>query len=517
MNEHNNLTENNLSDENVELLKPTAEDTMIEEHFDTAAKDAIDTPSVESPVMMEDMQETDEISTQPHSSMLQVEEVNTSAMMENHNQEVTTEHMDTISSSLDDDMIEEQLHPHEDQKATFSEEPITIEKIKKPPFLKRHKGAAILAGALIISSVGGFGGAYIALNMNDNNGNAVFYQGVDTSSNKNVNTSTTDVSDIAGETMNSVVEIQTESLQTNSMLSQAVTKGAGSGVILSKDGYIVTNNHVIDGANKITVITRDGKSYEAELIGKDSQSDLAVLKIDATDLTPAVLGDSSKLEVGDAAIAIGNPLGELGGTVTSGIISALDRDITVEGETMTLLQTNAAINSGNSGGGLFNAKGELIGIVNAKTSGSGIEGLGFAIPINDAKDVIEQLMENGYVADRASLGVSLVDVADEMSAFRAGVESTGTYISSVSKDSAADEADLQVKDRIISIDGKEIASATEAVAAVHAHKAGDKITIVVERDGKKVTVTATLKEAAQETETTEDDSSNSERSQEYNR
>src|SRR5699024_342301 len=149
---------------------------------------------------------------------------------------------------------------------------------------------------------------------------------------------------------------------------QYVSSGAGSGVILTQDGYIVTNHHVIEDANSITVRTRSGDEYNASLVGSDEQSDLAVLKIDATGLTPAVLGDSTTLEVGELAIAIGNPLGELGGSVTSGIISALDREMTIDGQTMTLLQTDAAVNPGNSGGGLFNANGDLIGIVNAKSS-----------------------------------------------------------------------------------------------------------------------------------------------------
>lgn len=420
-------------------------------------------------------------------------------------------HMDHEETSTKTEDIIESEHLKAESSMKNKEEAvddIPNSHLKKPSFIKRHQGAAILSGALILSCAGGFGGAYAAMNMNGNNGKTVFYQGVDTGSAKTVNTSTNGVSDIAAKTMDSVVEIQTESLQTNSMLSQAVTKGAGSGVILSKDGYIVTNNHVINGANKITVRTRDGKSYTAKLIGKDSQSDLAILKIDATGLTPAVLGDSGKLEVGDTAIAIGNPLGELGGTVTTGIISALDRDITVEGESMKLLQTNAAINSGNSGGGLFNAKGELIGIVNAKTSGSGIEGLGFAIPINDAKEVIEELMKNGYVANRPSLGVSLVDIDDEMSAFRAGVDDAGTYISSITDGSAAQAAGLKVRDKIISIDGKEISSASEAVSVIHSHKAGDKVTIVVERDGKKVSVKVTLKEAAQNDSTDQNSQNN---------
>lgn len=445
------------------------------------------------------------------------EENNLEETMNQHGEEVTSDpetlHMDKEEASPDSNEATESEHPEAEAPDTEHTEEASDEipkaDLKKPNFIKRHRGAAILSGALVLSCAGGFGGAYLAMNMNDSNGKAVFYQGVDTGSSKTVNTSSNGVSDVASKTMDSVVEIQTESLQTNSMLSQAVTKGAGSGVILSKDGYIVTNNHVINGANKITVRTRDGKSYTAKLIGKDSQSDLAILKIDATGLTPAVLGDSGKLEVGDTAIAIGNPLGELGGTVTAGIISALDRDITVEGESMKLLQTNAAINSGNSGGGLFNAKGELIGIVNAKTSGSGIEGLGFAIPINDAKEVIEELMKNGYVADRPSLGVSLVDIDDEMSAFRAGVEDAGTYISSVTDGSAAEAAGLKIRDKIISIDGKEISSASEAVSVIHSHKAGDKVTIVVERDGKKVSVKVTLKEAAQSDSTDQYSQNNS--------
>lgn len=445
------------------------------------------------------------------------EENNLEETMNQPGEEVTSDteslHMDNEEPSSDSNEATESEHPEAEAPKTEHAERASNEipkaDMKKPNFIKRHRGAAILSGALVLSCAGGFGGAYLAMNMNDSSGKAVFYQGVDTGSSKTVNTSSNGVSDVASKTMDSVVEIQTESLQTNSMLSQAVTKGAGSGVILSKDGYIVTNNHVVNGANKITVRTRDGKSYTAKLIGKDSQSDLAILKIDATGLNPAVLGDSGKLEVGDTAIAIGNPLGELGGTVTAGIISALDRDITVEGESMKLLQTNAAINSGNSGGGLFNAKGELIGIVNAKTSGSGIEGLGFAIPINDAKEVIEELMKNGYVADRPSLGVSLVDIDDEMSAFRAGVEDAGTYISSVKDGSAAEAAGLKVRDKIISIDGKEINSASEAVSVIHSHKAGDKVTIVVERDGKKVSVKVTLKEAAQSDSTDQNSQDNS--------
>ena len=186
--------------------------------------------------------------------------------------------------------------------------------------------------------------------------------------------SATTTSDIVKKTADSVVEIATEGITTGSFARQYVTKGAGSGVIISSDGYIVTNHHVIDGASTIKVTLRDGTtSYDATLIGSDEDNDIALLKIEAEGLTPATFGDSSSLAVGDYVVAIGNPLGTLGGTVTDGIISALAREVTIEDKNMTLLQTNAQISPGNSGGGLFNSKGELIGIVNAKDSATEVE------------------------------------------------------------------------------------------------------------------------------------------------
>ena len=205
------------------------------------------------------------------------------------------------------------------------------------------------------------------------------------------------IPEIAALNSDSVVEIYTEFIVNGWRMTQYVSEGAGSGVVISKNGYIVTNNHVIDSANKITVQLNDGTEYEAELIGKDSRTDIAVIKIDASDLKPAVWGDSDGLVVGELAVAIGNPLGKLGGTVTDGIISALSRDIEIDGHMMNLLQTSAAVNPGNSGGGLFNGKGELIGVVNAKSTGSDIEGIGFAIPANLAKSIADELIKNGKV------------------------------------------------------------------------------------------------------------------------
>ena len=303
------------------------------------------------------------------------------------------------------------------------------------------------------------------------------------------------VSQIAAQTANSVVEITTESTTYDMYMRQTVSEGAGSGVILTSDGYIVTNNHVIEGAEKITVTLKDGTSYPGKLVGTDSQGDIAVVKIEATGLQPAVIGDSSTLQVGDMAVAIGNPLGQLGGTVTDGIISALDRQIDLDGKSMTLLQTNAAINPGNSGGGLFNDKGELIGIVVAKSSGSGIEGLGFAIPINTAKDLIDQIMEYGYVKGRIDLGFTTVDVSNAQIAMMYRLSSTGVYIDDVTEGSNAQSTGFRSGDRIVSFNGAEISSGDDLTKAVQNCKVGDTMEIIIVRNGQKYSGSLTLEES----------------------
>ncbi|MCR0262367.1 trypsin-like peptidase domain-containing protein [[Clostridium] innocuum] len=389
-------------------------------------------------------------------------------------------------------------------------------KEKKPSFIRRHRNACIISGCLLISVGGGFGGATLAYQLNKSNGSGtVLYQSVEKTNSKNntANASSMSVKDVANEAMDSVVEIKTESVSNNEYFQQAVQSGAGSGVILSKDGYIVTNNHVIDGASKITVTTKDGKSYDAKLIGTDSSTDLAVIKIEATSLKPAVMGSSSKLEVGDTAVAIGNPLGELGGTVTSGIISALDREVTIDNQTMQLLQTNAAINPGNSGGGLFNDQGELIGIVNAKSSGSNIEGLGFAIPIDHAKDVITNLIENGYVKGRASLGVTLT-LGTSNNPFSTDT-STQVYIAKVEDGKAADKAGLQAGDQILKVDDKDVENISDVKTVVNSHKAGETMKITVLRERSTKTFTVTLGEA--DTTSTSDNSSNQQKTPNQNR
>lgn len=386
----------------------------------------------------------------------------------------------------------EPMQPGNGTEATQTGEFYSQQPRKKKPKGKGRWLAAI-ALCLLFSGALGFGGGYFALVSLQNNtaspeatkGTTVLFQAAQRSQNGKAGT----VAEVAAQNAASVVEITTETVTSSSRLGQYVTTGAGSGVVLSADGYIVTNNHVIDGAGKITVRLYNGKEYSATLRGTDKQTDIAVLKIDASGLTPAVLGDSTLLTVGETAVAIGNPLGELGGTVTEGIISALAREVTIDGETMTLLQTSAAINPGNSGGGLFNTYGELVGIVNAKSSGTGIEGLGFAIPINTAKPIITQLLEQGYVSGRVDTGFTVIDLTSQEDALRYRVNVLGIYILEADKDSA-----FQAGDLIYTLDGSAIASLADYNSVLHAHKVGDTLPITVVRDRREVNLTLTLTE-----------------------
>ncbi len=277
-----------------------------------------------------------------------------------------------------------------------------------------------------------------------------------------------------------VVEIFTETLVNNGWLGNFVQEGAGSGVIISGDGYIVTNHHVISGASSITVRMTDQTTYEAHVVGTDEASDIAVLWIDADEALPAAqMGCSADLIVGEDVFAIGNPLGSLGGTVTDGIISATARDITIDGQPMTLLQTNAAVNPGNSGGGLFNMAGRLIGVVNAKYSEDAVEGLGFAIPIDTAYEVICQLIEYGYVRGVVDAGLDLYDVTSSniLVALRYfGMSYSGVY---VLESAYSDE--VRYGDLLLSVDGVEVTTATQAQQEFNKHAIGDTVTLTLLR------------------------------------
>ena len=294
----------------------------------------------------------------------------------------------------------------------------------------------------------------------------------------------------------SVVEITTETVQTSAWMGQYVSTGAGSGVIIDASGLIVTNNHVIAGASNVTVRLTDGSEYEAKLVGTDEAGDLAVIKINPGDkeLTVATFGCSADLEVGEDVIALGNPLGSLGGTLTTGIISAKERTLTIDGEEMVLLQTNAAINPGNSGGGLFNMAGQLIGIVNAKAAGEDVEGLGFAIPSDVAHTIITDLITYGYVKDH---GLIILEVTTQnlASAYRRyGITSTGIIILE-SKYST----ELHYGDRIITIDGREVESYNALNTAMKSYSVGDTVVIGIVRNNKVIEVELTLHEKVPDT------------------
>lgn len=371
------------------------------------------------------------------------------------------------------------------------------QKVKKPK-KPASKGfvAAMLVVSILCSAALGFGGGYLANNMNKSSSGSININKVEASNTSSSGTpSANTTSEIVKKTADSVVEIATEGVKTGSFAQQYVVQGAGSGVIISEDGYIITNYHVIEDANSVTVTLRDGQSsYTAAVIGSDSENDIALLKVDATGLTPATFGDSSTLAVGDYVVAIGNPLGELGGTVTDGIISALARDVTIEGENMTLLQTNAQISPGNSGGGLFNANGELIGIVNAKDSATEVEGIAFAIPINNVLDIIDDLKSYGYVTGKIDLGMQLTDITSKDTAFYYGVNQTGCYVLSVTRGSNAEEAGFNTGDLISKVNSTSISTSSDVEKALENSKVGDKVTFTVYRNGMTKDLTLTLAE-----------------------
>ena len=269
--------------------------------------------------------------------------------------------------------------------------------------------------------------------------------------------------------------------------------GSGSGIIISNDGYIITNSHVIEGASSIKVVLNSGDEFTAEIVGYDSKTDLAVLKIEATGLPVAELGKSADLKVGELAVAIGNPLGlEFQGSVTAGVISALNRTMEVEGRQYTLVQTDAAINPGNSGGPLVNKYGQVVGINTVKISSYAAEGMGFAIPIDVALPVIEELIENGYVSGRPQIGIGIRDITQTMSMYYN--MPIGIYVVSVSPGSDAEKAGIRSGDVVIKADGKAVATSDELNEVRDTHKVGEKIRLTIVRDNETIDLDVTLGE-----------------------
>lgn len=382
----------------------------------------------------------------------------------------------------------------------------------RQPAPQKKKGGVfkrIVAYTALVAVCGaaGFGGGYWGgmLAREETPSGPVIYQAPtpasssgDTNLSPTYSTDTLSVPEISAKVGPSVVEVTTEAVTTSRFFGEYVESGAGSGVIISQDGYIITNHHVVTGASQVSVRLSDGTEYDATVVGSDSKTDVAVLKIEAEGLSPAVIGDSDSLQVGEFVLAVGNPLGRLGGTVTDGIISALDRDVTVNNQSMHLLQMNAAVSPGNSGGGLFNGRGELIGIVNAKSADSDAEGLGFAIPINTAIGVVEELINNGYVTGRPAMGVMVLDIQDAQTAYEYGVNQAGVYVQSVNENSPAERAGLQPGDRFIGIDGTAVSTTSDITGVLSEHAVGDTIEIQVVRGGQILTMSLTLEESQPE-------------------
>ena len=403
-------------------------------------------------------------------------------------------------------MLESELHP--EQEIT-PEDP--IQEAPRPEKKKTHKRtglkitALVLCCSLLSGGIGAgsallFGGkgeaeeepASTTIQMGVRENAVVDIAHIDTSREMTA-------AEVYAENVNSTVGITT-SITTNFWGYQTTSAASGSGFILTSDGYILTNYHVIEDSSSITVTLYDGTAYDAAVVGYDENSDIAVLKVEAEGLSPVVLGDSDNLNVGDSVVAIGNPLGELTFSLTAGAVSALNREVTMSsGVTMDLIQTDCAINSGNSGGALFNLYGEVIGITNAKYSGSGssgtasIDNIGFAIPINQVNATVQSIIENGYYA-KPYIGISVTSVGEESLSY--GLPE-GAAVKAVTEDGPAAAAGLQVNDIITAVDGTEITGSDDLVRVIRAAAAGDKLTMTVYRQGETLELTVEVGEQIQ--------------------
>lgn len=379
---------------------------------------------------------------------------------------------------------------------------------EEPPKPKKKGGfgkiiAVGLCCAIIGGAVGG-GGVWAASRLGNT---ATIYEGS--------RPSAVSLANVDGKTVLSAEEVYASNLEsvvgvngnvTTNVWGQTVKNAvSGSGFVISSNdtsSYILTNYHVIDGVTDITVFFSDGKSYDATLVGGEEENDIAVLKIEQGGLRPVVLGDSDAINVGENVYAIGNPLGELTFTFTGGYVSSKDRAVTMsDGTVINMIQTDTAINSGNSGGPLFDKYGQVVGIVSAKLSSSAssseasVEGLGFAIPINDVKDMVTSIMENGYVTGKPNVGV-LINAVDE-SVQRYGVPA-GVEIMAILDGSCAQKAGLQEGDIITAVGDTQVTSETQLQSAVKEYKAGDTVAFTIYRDGNTSTVNVTLDEDNQE-------------------
>ena len=419
-----------------------------------------------------------------------------------------------------DDSIYETVEHNEPPKAEpVSEQMPPVEPKKPRKSGGGKKSVALVLACALVSGCMGVGGAFLGSSLvTKDQPQTVVSDGVSTVMKGVRETSVLQVQEIDSSkeltaaqvyaaNVNSTVGILTSSVTTNFWGQQTQSAAAGSGFILTDTGYIITNYHVIEGANSVTVTTYDGTEYDAKIVGYDESNDVAVLKIEATGLTPVVIGSSSKLNVGDSVVAIGNPLGELTFSLTAGAVSALDREVTMSnGTSMELIQTDCAINSGNSGGALFNMYGEVVGITNAKYSGSSgsgasIDNIGFAIPIDDVYNIITSIIEKGYI-EKPYIGVSVLSVSSETQKY--GLPQ-GASIQSLEDDGPAKAAGLQVNDIITKVNDTDITSSNDLVKVIGQCKPGDEITLTVYRQGETLEVTLTVARKVQSAQAESED------------
>ena len=394
----------------------------------------------------------------------------------------------TSGSSVDDQLNSFQYHSGPQQP---------VQEMK--PVKKNRMGLRITALALCCALLGGAVGGGVAYYAGNRPGETSVNVSSRPATQVSVNTvdgkNAMSDAEVYAAGVNSVVSINVTGTSGTNFFGQAVqTASAGSVFILTKDGYIVTNYHVVKDGETVKVTLYSGDEYEAKYVGGDEDYDIAVIKVEAADLQPVTLSDSSSLNVGDHVLAIGNPLGELTFSMSGGMVSCVNRAINVDGTPFNMIQTDASINPGNSGGPLFNQYGEVVGIVSAKYSSTGnesVEGLGFAIPINDVFAMIQDIMTNGYVTNKPYLGVTAGTMTEQMAAqYRYDITS-GVFIYSVEEDSAADQAGLKMGDVITKVDGTAITSMEDLTVAKKQYSAGDTCTLTVYREGQETTVELT--------------------------
>ena len=398
--------------------------------------------------------------------------------------------------------------PYENNNGFPQQEPYPVNHPYEPsPSPERKTGdngsKRIIALALGCSLLGGLFGAGAMSLLGGGKTVSNIYEGERTPTVLEVHTQDTSKlltqAELYAANVNSTVGITT-AVTTNFWGFQTTKAASGSGFIFSDDGYILTNHHVISGASAVTVTMYDGTKYDAMIVGSDESNDIAVLKIEAENLTPVILGDSDTVNVGDTVVAIGNPLGELTFSLTSGVVSALNREVTFSGGIrMDLIQTDAAINSGNSGGALFNLYGEVIGITNAKYSSSGgeasIDNIGFAIPMNSIRSIVESIIERGYIA-KPYIGISVGTVTEQIMAY--GLPA-GASVQAVEENSPAAKAGLQTNDIITKVNDTSITTSSELVDIIGAASPDDVVTLTVYRSGSYLTIDVTIGEKITET------------------